>query len=139
MRSLLAIGVAIILLGCVMMVFGAVYSSSIDFGTEGNLVSFYLYPIWSPPTLANYAPAGPPASCNSTGITQGGAYHPFVSQSLSTPLNPIPSCLYPPILGSANYTLNLVGVILLALGIALTVRTSTQHLRIDSPEQRPST
>ena len=124
-----------------MALFGAVYSTTIITGTEGSFTSnakitlnfsgygafqelpstYYLYPIWSPPTWShvNYSAA----SC--------------IRSSQYTPFNPPPSCVPPPASISANYTVNFIGIVLVLLGVVVMVRGHGQHPTLNTLDQHP--
>jgi hypothetical protein len=138
MRSSLVVGIAIVLIGGAMAAFGAIHSATFFVGRDiacgpgcshlnfqDIVVSFYLYPIWSPPTSihANYSAT----SCT-------------IQQAWYTPLNPPPSCFPPPVSDSANYAPNLIGVALVVLGLAVTVGASIQHgPKVDKANRGPQT
>lgn len=120
MRPLLAVGLTFLLVGIFLTVFGAIYNTStvvsgvVNCGPgcseviSGSISSaYYLYPVWSPPSwvTANYQPT----SCS--------------IQSWYTPLTPPASCVPHPDMTSANYLLNLVGVIWIVGGVAFLLKS----------------
>ncbi len=127
MKSLLFIGTVILLVGVVLTLSGAVYSASYSVGRDYScgrgcsgsspqtiVQSHYLYPIWSPQTWSplNYR-----------------ATYCVVLPSWYTPFTPPPLCNPPPVeplaTSSANYLVNLVGIVLIVVGFVMMVRGHT--------------
>ncbi len=141
MKSLLLAGTVIVLVGGVMAIFGAVYSTTIyvrrayDCGTgcQGQTIqdivtSYYAYPIWNPPTWSqvNY------------NVTH------CAIQSWYTPFSPPPSCIPPPLSSSANYLVNFMGIVLALLGVVMIVRgdataSTPHHLVVNGENEHQKT
>ncbi len=139
-KSLLVIGTVLLFVGVVMALFGAVYSTTNHFAilqecTNGCSVSgtisqpivksYYLYPIWSPPQYPNQSPPNTVTLCGLQAERQ----------TWYTPINPPPSCLPPPAMTSVSYTLNLIGIVLMLLGIVVVVRGYGHHPTLNRTQE----
>ncbi len=136
MKSLLAIGTVVLLVGVVMVLFGGVNTVSYS-GTTGNTAqptwtattTCYLYPMMS--LLPETPPLLPPQ------IWNPNALGCVISASPSAPVSA--TQLSFSFSSSTNYTLNGVGMALVLLGVVVVVRGYGQHPKVDSTNHGPKT